>query len=173
MNAPIGSFFAMGQLGSYPTHALVAGMDATDTMYMYLPMPFQRAAKIELVNTGTASVAGVTYNISYRPFKGNFSQVGYFRTSYITASNVRTGKDIPILSIGGAGKLVGVTASYSGGASRSYLEGDERIYVDGSGSPAFYGTGTEDFFNGGFYFLDGTVLAADERQYRAHCHEHG
>lgn len=153
--APLGSFFAMGQLGSFPTHALVAGMDATDTMYMYLPMPFERAARIQLVNTSTTSVPGITYQIQYQHFSGDFSNVGYFKTSYTTSNLVGIGKDIPILRVTGAGKFVGVTASYTGDVGRSYLEGDERIYVDGSGSPAIYGTGTEDFFNGGFYFQNG------------------
>ncbi|HUC56626.1 MAG TPA: glycoside hydrolase family 172 protein [Streptosporangiaceae bacterium] len=153
--APLGSFFAMGQFGAYPTHALVAGMDASNYMYMYLPMPFQRRAVIRLVNNGTTSVPGINYIVQYRPYGGNFSQTGYFSTSFIKGSNVRVGRDIPILNTTGSGKFVGVTASYAGDPQRLYLEGDERIYVDGSGSPAFYGTGTEDFFNGAFYFLNG------------------
>ncbi len=155
VDAPLGSFFAMGQFGSFATHSLVAGIDASDTMYMYLPMPFQRGAKIQLVNQATTSVPGIGYTIEVRPLGGSFSQVGYFKTSYTTSNLVGVGKDIPILRTKGAGKFVGVTASYTGDPGRAYLEGDERVYVDGSGSPAIYGTGTEDFFNGGFYFLDG------------------
>jgi hypothetical protein len=153
--APLGEFFAMGEFGSYPVHGLVAGIDATNTMYMYLPMPFQHQAVIQLVNTASTSVSGINYAISYQPFTGDFNDVGYFRTSYTVTSPARVGRDIPILNATGAGKFIGVTASYSGDPARLYLEGDERIYVDGSGSPAFYGTGTEDFFNGAFYFING------------------
>jgi hypothetical protein len=81
---------------------------------------------------------------------------GLSTTSYTTTTRAPAGRDIGVLDATGSGKLVGVTASYTGGLSRSYLEGDERIYVDGSGSPAFYGTGTEDFFNGGYYFNQGS-----------------
>jgi hypothetical protein len=42
VNAPIGSFLGLGQFGSYPARGLVAGMDASDTMHMYLPMPCRR-----------------------------------------------------------------------------------------------------------------------------------
>jgi len=155
VKAPLGSFFAMGQFGSYPTHGLVAGMDASNNMYIYLPMPFRKSAAIQLYNTGTAAVANIGYQIQYRPFTGNFNDVGYFSTSFTNSSDVRVGRDIPILNTTGSGKFIGVTASYSGDPARLYLEGDERIYVDGSGSPAFYGTGTEDFFNGAFYFING------------------
>jgi len=155
VNAPLGSFFAMGQFGSYPTRGLVAGIDASNNLYFYLPMPFQRKAVIYLDNQGAERIPGVTYQVQYRPFTGNFASVGYFSTSYTAVNSIRTGRDIPILNVSGAGKFVGVTASYTGDRARVYLEGDERIYVDGSGSPAVYGTGTEDFFNGAFYFSAG------------------
>lgn len=155
VSAPLGSFFAMGQFGSYPVRGLVAGMQPSGTMYMYLPMPFGRHATITLLNTAAIGLPAVTYQIQYAAFTGNLSRVGYFRTKYTVTAPARVGRDIPILNVGGAGKLVGVTASYAGDLKRSYLEGDERIYVDGSRSPAFYGTGTEDFFNGGYYFDQG------------------
>ncbi len=148
----------MGQLGAYPAHGLVAGMDSHDALYMYLPMPFQRKAVIQLIDVGQQTIPDIGYQIQYRPFQsaiGSFRDVGYFTTSYTTASSVRFGRDIPILNAAGSGKLVGVTATLTGDRARLYLEGDERIYVDGSLSPAFYGTGTEDFFNGGFDFIGG------------------
>ena len=155
VSAPLGSFFALGQFGSFPAHGLVAGIDDNDTLYMYLPMPFQHHASIRLVNTGSASVAGISYEVQYRPFSAAFRNVGYLRTSYKPSARASRGQDITALNTTGRGKLIGITASYTGDARRSYLEGDERIYVDGSRSPAFYGTGTEDFFNGGFYFDQG------------------
>jgi len=155
VSAPVGSFFGLGQFGSYPARGLVAGMDASDALYMYLPMPFRQHATIELVNTRSASLPGVGYQVQYRPFTGGFASVGYLTTRYTVTNNAPVGQDIPVLDVGGSGKLVGLTASYTGGLTRSYLEGDERIYVDGSRSPAFYGTGTEDFFNGGYYFDQG------------------
>jgi hypothetical protein len=155
VDAPVGSFFGLGQFGSYPAHGLVAGIDADDRLYMYLPMPFAQHATIQLVNTGTASVTGVSYEVQYKPFTGSFADVGYLTTRYATTTHAPVGQDIGVLNVTGAGKLVGLTASYTGGLSRSYLEGDERIYVDGARSPAFYGTGTEDFYNGGYYFERG------------------
>src|SRR5258706_9771958 len=122
---------------------------------MSLPMPFRQHATIQLLNTGPGSLPGVGYQVQYRPFTGGFPRVGYLTTRYTATTRAPAGRDIGVLDATGSGKLVGVTASYTGGLSRSYLEGDERIYVDGSRSPAFYGTGTEDFFNGGYYFNQG------------------
>lgn len=158
VDAPVGSFFAMGQLGAYPAHGLVAGLDSDNVLYMYLPMPFKRTAVVQLVDAGRRAVSDIAYQIQYRPFRpatGSFRDVGYFTTSYITPNSVPFGTDIPILNAGGSGKLVGVTATLRGDLARLYLEGDERIYTDGSLSPAFYGSGTEDFFNGAFDFIYG------------------
>jgi hypothetical protein len=155
VSAPLGSFFALGQFGSFPAHGLVAGIDDTDTLYMYLPMPFRHHAIIQLLDAGSASVPGISYEVQYRPIPGPFGGIGYLRTSYKAGAHAGPGHDIAVLSTAGSGKLVGITASYTGDAARSYLEGDERIYVDGSRSPAFYGTGTEDFYNGGYYFNQG------------------
>jgi hypothetical protein len=155
ISAPVGSFFGLGQFGSFPLHGLVAGIDASDTLYMYLPMPFRQHATIQLVSSGSASLAGVGYEVQYRPFTASFAGVGYLKTRYQPAATAPAGKDITVLAASGSGKLVGITASYTGDLARSYLEGDERIYVDGSRSPAFYGTGTEDFYNGAFYFEEG------------------
>jgi hypothetical protein len=155
VSAPIGSFFGMGQFGSYPTHGLVVGMDAANELYMYLPMPFQHSALIQLWNRGTTAVSGVGYNVQYQPYTGSFTSIGYFKTSFTTTNQAKPGNDIPILNTKGSGKFIGVTASYTGDPAQLYLEGDERIYVDGSSSPSIYGTGTEDFFNGAFYFIDG------------------
>ena len=155
VDAPLGSFFGMGQFGAYPTRSLVVGMDAADNLYCYLPMPFRHQATIDLVSSRAIPTVGVTYEVRHKPFGGGFDDVGYFRTSFTATTPAVFGQDIPILDTVGSGNLVGVTASYAGDLLRSYLEGDERIYVDDCNSPAFYGTGAEDFFNGGFYFDHG------------------
>jgi hypothetical protein len=152
VDAPLGSFFGMGQFGAYATRALPVGIDQSDTLYLYLPMPFHSRAVIELASSRAIPTTGISYEIAHRAFSGTFSGVGYLRTRFTATTPTVIGQDIPILDTVGSGAFVGVTASYAGDTSRFYLEGDERIYVDGSATPAFNGTGSEDFFNGGFYF---------------------
>src|SRR5260221_2872467 len=115
-------------------------------------MPFRQHATIQLLNTGPGSLPGVGYQVQYRPFTGGFARVGYLTTRYTTTTRAPAGRDIGVLDATGSGKLVGVTASYTGGLSPSYLESAQPIYRDRSRSPAVYRTRTPDFFNGRSYF---------------------
>jgi YVTN family beta-propeller protein len=154
--APLGSFFAIGQFGAYPTRSLMAGMDDGGNLYIYFPMPFQTRARVQVVSRRTVETQSISFEIKHIPFGDSFSNVGYFKTNY--SSQIRQsedGKDIVMLDIEGAGHLVGIEASLAGPMDRSFMEGDERIYVDDSQSPAIQGTGVEDFFNGGWYFKRG------------------
>lgn len=152
VDAPIGSFFGVGQLGAYTSRSLMAGMDADGQMYIYLPMPFQQRAVVQLVSDRNTPTVGLAYETRYKPYSGDFANTGYLRTKFTATTPAVINKDIPILDIAGSGNLVGVTASYSAAGGPGYLEGDERIYVDDNASPSIYGTGTEDFFDGGWYF---------------------
>jgi hypothetical protein len=155
VDAPLGSLFGMGEFGAYATRALPVGFDQNDALYLYLPMPFQNRATIELASSRTIPTTGISYEIGHRPVGRSFKGVGYLRTRFTTIPATAIGKDIPILDTVGSGAFIGVTASYAGDPSRFYLEGDERIYIDGAATPSIHGTGSEDFFNGGFYFHRG------------------
>ncbi|MBI5300547.1 MAG: DUF2961 domain-containing protein [Chloroflexi bacterium] len=170
VSAPLGSFFALGQFGTWLTRALAAGLDGSNTLYMYFPMPFEKRARIELFNSRGIPTNGIAYEIKHKPFVLPFSQVGYFKTQFVNQIHTSgDGTDVNCLNIEGTGHLVGVVISIRGEANRLFLEGDERIYIDDSRTPAIHGTGTEDFFNGGWYFRSGTFslplhgLSADLR----------
>lgn len=156
VDAPIGSFFGMGEFGAANVRSLPVGIDAADNLYVYFPMPFRTRAKIELVNDRGAALSGVAYEVQHKSFVGSFADVGYFRTQFNAHLPAQDGSDVEILDVEGAGKFLGVTQSIAGpatpNASRWYLEGDERVYLNGSNTPAIYGTGTEDFYDGAWYF---------------------
>lgn len=155
--APLGSFFGIGQYGFYSTRALAFGIDASNTLYFYLPMPFQKRALVQLVNQRMGATNDVTFEIKHKPFADSFQNVGYLRTQYRTQfHNGGDQTDLLLLDAIGTGHLVGVVSSMEGSRYRYYLEGDERVYVDDNPTPVLHGTGTEDFFNGGFYFMNGT-----------------
>jgi hypothetical protein len=156
VSAPIGLFFAIGQFGVSITRSLAAGIDSSDNLYIYFPMPFEKRARVELFSQRGVPTNGIAYEIKHKPFASPFTNVGYFKTQFIAQTRTGgDGTDAIFFDADGAGHLVGVVASLKGEANRLYLEGDERIYVDGSPTPAIHGTGTEDFFNGGWYFLGG------------------
>ena len=136
VDAPLGSFFGIGQFRAHTTPALVIGIDAADTLYCYLPMPFARQATLDLISSRALPTVGVRYEVRHSPFTGSFDDVGYLRTRFTATTPTVLGQDIPILDTVGAGTFIGVTASFAGDLLRSYLEGDERIYVDDScGTP--------------------------------------
>ena len=155
VDAPIGSFFAMGQFAPYATRGLPVGMDSNNDLYVYFPMPFARRAVVQLISRRSVSTTNIYSEIKYQPFTNSFANVGCFKAQFNREIPTTNGSDIVMLDAEGAGHLVGVVMSMMGPTSRAYLEGDERIYVDDSQTPAFQGTGTEDFFNGGWYFDHG------------------
>jgi hypothetical protein len=150
--APLGSFFAMGQFGSYGTRALPVGMDSSNNMYVYYPMPFASRALVQLVSQRSSATNSIYYEIKHKSFTDPFTNVGYFKTNFHTETPTTAGNDILILDVEGSGHFLGVVESVKGPTSRAYLEGDERIYVDDSQTMALHGTGTEDFYNAGWYF---------------------
>lgn len=169
VDAPISSFFGFGQFGPYQTQTLMTGLKADGTMYCYYPMPFEAECRIEIVNKNSSAVQGVEITVGHKAFEGDMEACGYFSAQYSeyingTDSMLRAGEYFTVLKTSGAGHLVGVTLSmtgdYFGETTRYYLEGDEVGYVDGSKSHSLHGTGTEDFFNGGWYFNNGTQVNA-------------
>ncbi len=155
VHAPIGSLFAMGQFASYSTRGLPVGMDASNNMYVYFPMPFASRAAVQLISRRSAVTTNIYSEIRHKPFTDSFTNVGYFKAQFNSETPTTNGLDISMLDVEGTGHFVGMVDSMMGPTDRSYLEGDERIYVDDNESPAIYGTGTEDFFNGGWYFDHG------------------
>jgi hypothetical protein len=146
----------MGQFGTYPTRSLMVGVDTTNFLYCFFPMPFAQHATVQLVSTRTAATSNIVCEIRHAPFTDSFERIGYFKTKFTHEThNGSDGTDILFLDAAGSGKFLGVTESMIGDGGRGYLEGDERIYIDNCRSPAFHGTGCEDFYNSGWYFQNG------------------
>jgi hypothetical protein len=155
--APLGAFFAIGRFGFYETRSLAVGIDASDNLYVYFPMPFEKRAVVQLVSQRTVRSDNIVYEIKHKAFADSLRNVGYFKTQFgFQSRNAGDGKDVVLLDTAGSGHLVGVVLSMQGRMDFNFLEGDERIFVDGSPTPAIHGTGVEDFFNGGWYFENGT-----------------
>lgn len=156
VEAPIGAFFAIGHYTPYGTRSLMAGLDDTNTLYMYFPMPFDVEGRVELVNKGTRNLQNIHYEIGSKPFEGSMENVGYFKTHYNSQIRMDRSQSIQVLDVQGAGSFVGLVQSVQPYTQdQLYLEGDERIWVDDCRSPAIQGTGTEDFYNAGWYFNKG------------------
>lgn len=183
VDAPLGSFFAVGNYGfTQAPRTLMAGIDASNWLYMYFPMPFASHATVSLVNPG-AAVSGVQYEIKHIAQSGSFDNVGYFTTEYRSqVVDAAFNHDVDLIDRDGQGAIVGmvmsarsapgpyaVARSYAEGYPSlgayqvgyyGYVEGDEKFYIDGSLTPQAHGTGVEDFANAGFGWNRGFLATA-------------
>jgi len=167
VDAPVSAFFGFGMFGAYETKTLMCGIKEDGTMYCYFPMPFENKCTVELVNKGKVKISNAELTVDYKKNETEKGKYGYFSTQYNerlngTASALKAGEYFDLLKESGSGHLVGLslsmTGNYFGETSRYYLEGDEVLYVDGNKSFTAHGTGTEDFFNGAWYFKNGTQV---------------
>jgi hypothetical protein len=143
----------------FTTWPMSASTTGDSTSYVVaLPMPFDDAARIELVgNSGTTRALHVriagTATLPRAPF-------GRLHTRFTVEDDPGPGERFVVADLEGPGRYVG-TLMYMKGRSDAdaaqpvplnFLEGDETFEIDGLSS---VGTGTEDYFGGGWYFANG------------------
>ncbi|MGA8329300.1 MAG: glycoside hydrolase family 172 protein [Mycobacterium sp.] len=171
VDSPLGEFFGAG-LGINNVRSLMFATipqpDGALSLSGWWPMPFARTAHITLVNTTAEPMRGIdtgvviTPGLQWAPALAS-GRAGYF-TARSHAGTTVLGQDWLFADEPGHGKFVGVSHSIRGSRIKTafsddapyFLEGAERVYTDGSQSPQWYGTGTEDFYEGGWYFNNGT-----------------
>ncbi len=159
VDVPVGDFFGTGfAYKHYITPYL--GM-SSGGYYCYFPMPFAKAARVEIVNETGQEIKSFYYHINYRTLDAApGADCGYFHASWRREPRTTSSSPYVILDATGRGQLVGVNMSMQGyDNGLQYLEGDELVYVDGEKTPSIRGTGTEDYFNGGWYFNKGEFAA--------------
>ncbi len=155
VEVPLGDFFGCGfDYKQYSTPYL--GM--TGGGYTcFFPMPFERNAKIDIVNETGLEIQGFYYQINYQKLEDPISMdVAYFHAYW--HRDVRTDYDsnYTILKTKGKGHVVGVNMNiqaYDG--TFSFLDGTEKVFVDGEKKPSMFGTATEDYFSSGWNFNRG------------------
>ena len=177
IEVPLGDFFGSGLGTLRYFHSLVvdinpgfSGLDI-DGLVNYLPMPFEKGARITLENDGNVQGFILWYHIDYEQFPGGVlpAETGrlHGQWSHVisapvrdqklknsTLSNVKapnlTGEDnFVILDATGKGSYVGLFLTVDNVIGEWYGEGDDMIFVDGAKLPTFAGTGHEEVFNAG------------------------
>ena len=119
--------------------------------YNRFPMPYRRQATLRI-----DSEKPIQGKLRVRYQKEVAADAGYLRASYREALPTRPKEDFNWLSEKGRGHFAGVLMATRGRAKLPFwLEGDDRFTVDGK--LAIHGTGSEDFFNCGWYALEGRL----------------
>lgn len=148
--SPVGDFFGFAW-GEPAMRSLLIGATEREA-YCHFPMPFDRAAKVELVSEAapTGSALEVEAEVAYAAVARRANE-GRFGAVWRRENPTRTGEPFTLLEVQGRGHLVGCVLQAQGFESGKtlFFEGDDATWIDGR--LAVHGTGSEDFFNGGWY----------------------
>jgi len=149
IDLPLGLAFGLIE-GAEPYQSLLVGQMA-GTWYNRFPMPYRRQA---IVRIDTKEPLKGT--IVVRTTGGIAGDAGYFHAALREEVPTRPRADFGWLKESGRGHFAGVLLMTEGQAKLPYwLEGDDQFTVDGQ--LAIHGTGSEDYFNCGWYALEGRL----------------
>jgi len=145
---PLGDFFGTAPgVNHYRSLPLGAGEDGW--WYCNWYMPFEKDARVELVNDGKAT-RRVNFEVAYAPLSLPISQLGRFHAKWhrdaLLPREAERAIDWPFLKAEGAGRFVGVMLHIWNPRGGWWGEGDEKFFVDGEKFPSTIGTGSEDYF---------------------------
>ncbi|GAB3425550.1 glycoside hydrolase family 172 protein [Niabella aquatica] len=153
---PVADFFGFA-FGQRAMESLLMGA-TNGKLYCYIPMPFDKSAKIELVYRKTDTMQQQPLHLKTavyytgqkrRPDEGRF----YAKWNNDEPPN---GQSHIFLEGKGRGHYIGTLLQAQGRDYNNFtefFEGDDQTYIDGE--LRLHGTGSEDYFNGGWYAQPG------------------
>ncbi|TFG87183.1 MAG: DUF2961 domain-containing protein [Hyphomicrobiales bacterium] len=163
VEVPLGDFFGLGHALS-PTFCYKRNFTLTSepicvglnerSLNCYWPMPFRRAARIELFNNGERSLRQLYFHVDYE-LGPQPPEAGLFHATFHQENELRSqgwinieGKDnYTLLETEGKGHYAGCLLYVDNRSQGWFGEGDDMIFIDHSPLPVINGTGTEDYFN--------------------------
>ena len=154
ISCPVGDFFGYSW-GQPAVKSLLLGT-VDDENYIYLPMPFDKSARIELVSEGSGGQAVEVRGEVKSANIGRRSNEGKLYAVWRRENPATEGRPFTFVDAKGKGHAVGFILQAQGaepGAIPEFFEGDDETTIDGE--LAIHGTGSEDFFNGGWYDVPG------------------
>jgi len=144
--APLSDFSGAG-MGAPKVDSWYLSADGAGNVILRFVMPYQRNAKVELVNVSKYPLlANVKVNVSDWTWQTNTL---YFHATWRQERGLQTnvGLDYNMATLTGRGIFKGDVLSLYNYCPRWYGEGDEHIWVDNESFPSHFGCGTEDYYN--------------------------
>lgn len=141
-----------------PFRSLLAGATRSGLLrfYNFFPMAYVREARIAIESSGEGSSLAGTIHVVVAPAAKWGSDSAYAHAAYGEALPVKAKVHYPWLARTGRGHYAGTFLATEGkGKLPLWLEGDEQYTVDGE--LRIHGTGTEDYFNCGWYAVEGRL----------------
>jgi hypothetical protein len=154
VSVPLGDFFGVG-LGRKTAFQNALFSDPEGRSFnCYIPMPFQKSAKVILVNEGKSSML-LFYDINFQLVKSHPANTLYFHAYWSRKAKSELAKDFEILpQVSGKGRYLGMNMGVITDPiyQKSWWgEGEVKIYLDKDGElPTLNGTGTEDYIGTGW-----------------------
>ena len=150
---PVADFFGFA-FGNLSMQSLLLGTH-DEKNYCFFPMPFDDAAKIELIRRSSSpnrDPVDVKVKVWYSSKARLQGQEGKFYTHW-EVNKPEKGKHHIFLDLKGRGHYVGTVLQSQGlkAGMTLFFEGDDSTAIDGHFR--MHGTGSEDYFNGGWYAL--------------------
>jgi hypothetical protein len=146
VEAPVGDFFASCFGRRAEVTSLPVIVEDADSYNCFWHMPFQKSARIEIVNESAKPINLLYYNIDWIKKDTLAADTPYFHAQYRQEYPLQKGKDYVLLDTTGKGHYVGTVLAVRTRSPSWFGEGDEKIYIDGESKPSIWGTGTEDYF---------------------------
>lgn len=175
--APLGDFFCIGNsypgnFSSLPFNVSLKPEEAGKfgapcAVSCYFPMPFNKKAKIEIINENELPFI-LYFNIDYEMYKEQLDpKTAYFHSCWHrenpcsgwgpelqvnspevnNVTNFKGENNYVVLDVEGEGHFVGCNLSVRHFQGSWWGEGNDMFFIDGEEYPSLNGTGTEDYFN--------------------------
>jgi hypothetical protein len=155
IDCPVGDLFGYS-FDDPAVRSLMLGTTDEGVNYIYFPMPFGRAARVELVSERAAGSPAIDVEAEVvTSSTGKSADEGRFYARWRREDPCTEGRPYTYLRTTGRGHVVGVILQAQGleTGGTGFFEGDDRAVIDGDA--AVQGTGSEDSFNGGWYDVPG------------------
>lgn len=177
---PLGDFFGLGHgiVNSFQSYLFSASTRNNNefnvgcALNCYVPMPFRKRARIELINESKDKFHRQYFYIDYETCdsEDELEDLGYFHSEFhrenpfggwgheirvnspeaniINRERTAWENNYVILETKGRGQYIGCNVSITNFQGTWWGEGDDMIWVDGyKWPPDLHGTGSEDYFN--------------------------
>lgn len=154
VSVPLGDFFGVG-LGRKTSFQNALFSDPEGRSFnCYIPMPFQKGARVILVNESKANIH-LFYDIDFLKVKEQAPGTLYFHAFWSRDQKPELAKDFNILpAVKGKGRYLGMNMGIITDPlyQKSWWgEGEVKIYLDGDKDlPTLNGSGTEDYIGTGW-----------------------
>jgi hypothetical protein len=153
--SPLADFFGYAY-GKGAMRSMLIGKNG-DKNYCYLPMPYDRSARMKLIYKKRDGVKqnqlAVTITVYCNQNQRVAQDEGKFYATWRRQINAPKGEFYTFLKTEGKGHYIGTVHLAQGlrPGMTLFFEGDDSTAVDGS--MKLHGTGSEDYYNGGWYAL--------------------